>query len=644
MGAPKRAQRVCKSLVRVHVRVASSYKNGPRHHQNTRGESGFVPTPFGFPNRFWDTASRPAQETMRALSLTVVLTLTPHATSQSPGYPSSGSASYCSSWCAGAIGDPHISFANGGSADFRGSHRGSYVFLSSPGYQFAPYFQEVDFMYKSVVGLRQLVHGTFMTQAGWHIRTAAGREILVKADAMTPGEAHVAVLKSTRAHVAPETALAGSEETSLMPWAEATFDDVRVSTRFLTVLVETAAWTVEVTAKPIYGLVPPLLNNTHIHGRWEEDQKRFDISVRGAFPSPEAHGIVGQSFRDAVRRDGAVDNYDIEDAPEKANADGYLPPMTTSAQAEGAIDGVYTDYQLDHALSTAFAFSRYDRVSGLPRVTASHRTASTSEWDGVAGSESTKRQRTTEGSQIVAQPDEPGQGQTEEEGHGRTLSECVCEANVQLVHGARQWSDGTFAQGCWEYITPPSGYTYSGATGDGAYTVQPSGSGSSFDVYCDMTLDGGGWTLVDNDATDSDMFSSRQAGANDDVSVTRGSLLPSYTWSSEPQLLCKASLYNGDLPWLTFDVEGDGLTYPTSTSVSGGFSAGTLNGNTNTGMSSYIRPTSGDFGSVWIGGSSTHTCACNYYICTTTSNCYSGLGSQYGAGSGSSSTCSTWVR
>ena len=81
----------------------------------------------------------------------------------SPGYPNFGGAEYCVSWCAGAIGDPHISFANGGHADFRGSHRARYAFISSPGYQFAPYFQEVDFWYSSVVGLKQLVHGTFMS-------------------------------------------------------------------------------------------------------------------------------------------------------------------------------------------------------------------------------------------------------------------------------------------------------------------------------------------------------------------------------------------------------------------------------------------------------------------------------------------------
>lgn len=363
----------------------------------------------------------------------LVLLALPRSRSQSPGYPSSGTPQYCTAWCAGAVGDPHLRFANGGTADFRGSHRASYAFVSSPGYQFAPYFQAIDFMYKSAVGLHQLIHGTFMTQATWHLRTSTGRHIVVKADAMRPGEVDIAVLRSEAAHEANLAALLGGEEHSLLPWDEMRFDDVKVSTRFLTVAVETAAWAVEVTAKPIYGLVPPLLNNTHIHGRWQEDQRRLDISIRGAFPQPDAHGVVGQSFRDATRRDGALDDYDINSAPDRANSDGFLPALTTSAQAEGAIDGVYTDYKLGSVLSTAFAYSRFERTTRPFVGTPSQRTASTSEWDGLAGSEALKRQRPVAPVERMdpverlepvhpAVPDEA----RPDEARGRGLSECVC--------------------------------------------------------------------------------------------------------------------------------------------------------------------------------------------------------------------------
>ena len=85
---------------------------------------------------------------------------------------------------------------------------------------------------------------------------------------------------------------------------------------------ETDSWQVNVTARPIYGLVPPFLNETHDHGRWEQMQKRLDIEVRGSFPQLDAHGIIGQSYKDSTVRNGKLDEYGIHKTPALADSDG----------------------------------------------------------------------------------------------------------------------------------------------------------------------------------------------------------------------------------------------------------------------------------------------------------------------------------
>lgn len=69
---------------------------------------------------------------------------------------------------------------------------------------------------------------------------------------------------------------------------------------------------------------------------------------------------------------------------------------------------------------------------------------------------------------------------------------------IAQFSGYRAWSDGTLALSCNEYRIGKTGYAYSGSTGDGVFRIDVDGAGglAPADVHCDMTTDGGGWTVV----------------------------------------------------------------------------------------------------------------------------------------------------
>ena len=101
-----------------------------------------------------------------------------------------------------------------------------------------------------------------------------------------------------------------------------------------------------------------------MHGRWDEDQRRLDLLIHGAYPQPDAHGVVGQSYRNDTVRNGKQDEYEVEMS--RVNELGFAPPLTTAAQAEGAIDGVHTDYLLASPFSTKWTFSRFEHERAAP--------------------------------------------------------------------------------------------------------------------------------------------------------------------------------------------------------------------------------------------------------------------------------------
>ena len=87
--------------------------------------------------------------------------------------------------CASGNKDPHLNFAHGGTADFRGRDKTYYNFFSAPNASTAVLTTKSDFMQK---GGEQTVHGSHLTAAYFTLRTNATGTI-VKASltaAITP--------------------------------------------------------------------------------------------------------------------------------------------------------------------------------------------------------------------------------------------------------------------------------------------------------------------------------------------------------------------------------------------------------------------------------------------------------------------------
>lgn len=77
-----------------------------------------------------------------------------------------------------------------------------------------------------------------------------------------------------------------------------------------------------------------------------------------AVESVAPHGVIGQSYDgDGIAVDGAQDKYSITPGAE----------TVTSAQAEGAIEGVHTDYLVDAPFTTEYKFARFGRKAAAPR-------------------------------------------------------------------------------------------------------------------------------------------------------------------------------------------------------------------------------------------------------------------------------------
>lgn len=221
-------------------------------------------------------------------------------------------------------GDPHILLAHGGHADFRGEAGRYFNFVS---HRSASLNVKLD---ASIFWIgKAVVDGTFITEA--HLATPL-MNVSYFADELNDNLYSWRMVRGT---------CAGADFV-LGPKGSTNCTDTSVVNDYSSSLWTTPDWTIRVRPNRVYGRIGGVT-------------RRIDLEIhkrRGDAENGFAHGVVGQSFDgDERARSGKTDLYPTSGV------------HTTIAQAEGAIEGKYTDYRVDGPYSTNFSFSRYGRVA-----------------------------------------------------------------------------------------------------------------------------------------------------------------------------------------------------------------------------------------------------------------------------------------
>jgi len=252
------------------------------------------------------------------------------------GFPPKATASACAALPAPvtATKDPHFRLPHGGRTDIRGEDGGIYSLLSAKNLAFNAQFAAADFQWN-----KRLVHGTKMAAAYWTVRTHSNQTVTIAYAAVTAkgGHANITVDGSAEKRV---TEAHGKFELS----------DLMVSLTGRKLTVETNQW------RMIAGVNPfpfaslnkgKILLDIELYPLYEADKDTV-----------APHGIFGQAYDD--------DDLAIDGAVDKATKD----EMTTTAQGEGAIEGVLADYKVAAPFVTAFKYSRFDAVAAPHRDTS----------------------------------------------------------------------------------------------------------------------------------------------------------------------------------------------------------------------------------------------------------------------------------
>lgn len=266
--------------------------------------------------------------------------------------------------------DPHFFGADGDRFDFAGANNTVYSLFSASHLALNALFMKTTFVMGHAQGPTcpycklKTVHGSFVKVAYFRALTAAGKTVLIEYRADEPSHALLSV-EDVEGGAPPEKTevkCSKFKEDSV----QYTVDNVAVQLvrkhyREAAITVSTGDFELKAAS---------------MHLAWAEQnkyQKRLDVSImpRRVISSLKVapHGLIGQTFDgDSMAVDGALDDYSSNE-------------VVTKAMAEGAIEGVASDYEISRAdpFSTTFKYDRFSASSAAPRdvskLTGVHRKA-----------------------------------------------------------------------------------------------------------------------------------------------------------------------------------------------------------------------------------------------------------------------------
>jgi hypothetical protein len=212
-----------------------------------------------------------------------------------------------------------LTLAFGGKADFRGSDKTFYNLLKDEHTIVNCFIEYVKFRIKKLI-----VYGSVMTEL--HVHHISKKDSYFSIYSNNTNERNNAKIS---------TICEGSKKI-IESYSNFTCHDTFMRTYYSTAVINTPGWEISIVSFDVFGYIsgPP---------------KNVNVRFKRLSRSGNVHGLIGQSFMFNKTLNGKLDKYPTHGT------------YTTTAMAEGAIEGTPDDYIVKYNFDKNFKFSRSKR-------------------------------------------------------------------------------------------------------------------------------------------------------------------------------------------------------------------------------------------------------------------------------------------